>query len=276
MGNQPSNELWANVYKLKSKELLDYGDAVTEKVQMGELDMTDAKAMAKFKEDFRASIASDREKLVEALWTSYANKKGTFGQAEGRNLIKDALKEGKLHLPEIIVKYTEVSVTRALADKITPLMTDRESRPLWEHSLARIRRDVAERVRNEMTDKSNDANAYGDKLVARLVAGEGKGDKKDVKDIPALAAEDPKFDSKATVEKAPFLKLFNAVYDIVLQTQELMQSVPAQFQSFAEMEVRNIPERVIRKLEEEEEALEAAKAGKKPEAKDAKAPAKKA
>ena len=56
-----------------------------------------------------------------------------------------------------------------------------------------------------------------------------------------------------------------------------VQSVHAQFQSFAEMEVRNIPERVIRKLEEEEEALEAAKAGKKPEAaKDAKAPAKKA
>lgn len=102
MGNAPTNELWANVYKLRAKELLEYGEAVTEKaraidllafltgltvvltvccrvqVQMGELDLQDSKALAKFRDDFRAAIHADREKLVEALWNGYSNKKCAF------------------------------------------------------------------------------------------------------------------------------------------------------------------------------------------------------
>ena len=45
-------------------------------VQEGVLDMTDVKAMHKFKEDFKASCNDARSKLIEALWTTYANKKG--------------------------------------------------------------------------------------------------------------------------------------------------------------------------------------------------------
>jgi len=267
MGNAPTNELWANVYKLRAKELLEYGEMVTDKVQSGELDMTDSKAMAKFRDDFRAAIAQDREKLVAALWDGYSAKKSTIGQAECRNLIKHGLTEAKVNYPETIVKFSEVEVTRTLANKITPLMTDKESRPMWESSLEQIRNDIAERIRNELIDKANEANSIGDKLLARLAAGEGKSDKKDKeikdsKDIPALGKEDPKFDAKATVTKENFLKFFAAVYELVLQSRELVKSVHAQFESFAEMEVRNIPERVIRKLEEEEEAAEAAEAKK--------------
>lgn len=46
---------------------------------MGELDNLDVKAMKKFEEDFKTSIAENRTKLVDALWMAYVNKKGAPG-----------------------------------------------------------------------------------------------------------------------------------------------------------------------------------------------------
>jgi hypothetical protein len=64
----------------------------------------------------------------------------TLGTSECRALVKDAIREGKNHLPPALVSYVELGSTKKCSKQLTPLMTDRESRPFVEASLTRIRK----------------------------------------------------------------------------------------------------------------------------------------
>jgi hypothetical protein len=249
MGNKSSAELWENMYKLQEKEFLAFNDTLTEKFQMGELDSQDKKGIQKFKDEFHASITSDRGKLVDAIWQVYAKEGKVMGREQCRNIIKDALTQGKTHLPKILVALCEVEAMRTTQKDSTALMLDKEARPLLEKSLDRIRRDCSERVKNSLGESLDDVNTIGDSLLLRLTAVAPDKDKKD--------AKAPVLDTKATVKQDVFMKLFHAASQESIGLKELIQSVLAQFTNFLQIELRNIPLRVIKKLEEAEEAAEA-------------------
>ena len=48
---------------------------------------------------------------------------GTFGREESRNITKAALKEAELHLPKLLVAYTEVEAMQKNAMKAASLLT---------------------------------------------------------------------------------------------------------------------------------------------------------
>jgi len=250
MGNKSSGELWENVYKLQNKEFLAFGDMLTEKMQMGEIDAQDKKAVAKAKEEFNASIHSDRAKLTDAIWKVYSGEAQKMGRDQCRAIVKDALTFGKLHLPGTLVALTEIEAMRTTQKQSTPLMLDREARPLLEKSLERIRKDCGERVANSMQESLSDVNTLGDKLFVSLTTGL---DKKDGKQAP--------LDPKALVKPEVFTKLFHPAEQEAIGMRELIQSVLAQFTNFLEIELRNIPERVIKKLEAQEAEAQAAGGG---------------
>jgi hypothetical protein len=251
MGNKSSAELWESWYKLQEKEFLAFNDQLTEKFQMGELDSQDKKAIQKFKDEFHASIASDRTKLVDAIWQVYGDK-GKLGREQCKNIIKDALGQGKLHLPRVLVALTEVEAMRTTQKDSTALMLDREARPLLEKSLERIRKDCGERVKNSLGESLDDAGTLGDSLLLRLTVAPPT-DKKEGK-APVL-------DTKALVKQDIFMKVFNVALQDAIGLKELIQSVLAQFTNFLQIELRNIPLRVIKKLEEAEEERERSESG---------------
>ena len=112
---------------------------------------------------------------------------------------------------------------------------------------ARVRcdsQDVGERIKSDLHELLGDSNALGDKLLMRLVNPEKK--------------DDEKVDPKATVTKEQFIaNFYNATQD-ALGFHNLLESAQAQFNSFLEMELRQIPHRVIEKLEAEADAAEGA------------------
>jgi hypothetical protein len=235
------------MYKLQEKEFLAFNDMLTEKFQMGELDSQDKKGIQKFKDEFHASINTDRQKLTDAIWQTYGDK-GKMGRDQCRNIIKDALNQGKLHLPRILVALTEVEAMRTTQKESTALMLDKEARPLLEKSLERIRKDCGERVKNSLGESLDDANTIADKLLLRLTTTTAP-DKKDEGKTPVV-------DPKAMVKQETFMKTFHAASQDAIGLKELIQSVLAQFTNFLQIELRNIPLRVIKKLEEQEEERE--------------------
>jgi hypothetical protein len=249
MGNKSSAELWESWYKLQEKEFLSFNDVLTEKFQMGELDSQDKKAIQKFKDEFHASINADRTKLVDAIWQVYGDK-GKMGRDHTKSIVKDALTHGKSHLPRILVALTEVEAMRTTQKDSTALMLDKEARPLLEKSLERIRRDCGDRVKNSLGESLDDAGTLGDSLLLRLTTAPPTADKKEGK-APVL-------DTKALVKQDAFMKLFHASLMDAIGLKELIQSVLAQFTNFLQIELRNIPLRVIKKLEEQEEERERA------------------
>jgi len=254
MGNKSSGELWEAVYKLQHKEFLAFGDMLTEKMQMGEIDSQDKKAVAKFKEEFNASIQTDRQKLTDAIWKVYAAEGGKMGREQCRSIIKDALTFGKTHLPGTLVALVEVEAMRTTQKESMKLMLDREARPLLEKSLERIRKDCGERVKNSLQESLDDSNAIGDKLLLRLTQPMN----------PDKEAKQPVVDPKAQVKQEAFMKMYHAAEQDAIGMRELIQSVLAQFTNFLEIELRNIPERVIKKLEaQEDEAAKTAEGAKK-------------
>lgn len=116
--------------------------------------------------------------------------------------------------------------------------------------------DVAERVKNQLTEVLAEANTVADRLLYRLSAGSDAKTKAAESKNDGSAPAEPKVDPKATVGKDAFLRGFHAAQQEAIQMRDLMESVMAQFSSFLEIEVRNIPLRVIKKLEEEEDEAE--------------------
>jgi siderophore synthetase component len=88
---------------------------------------------------------------------------------------------------------------------------------------------------------------------------------KKVEDAPAAAgataaaaAAPAKTAPSRAITPEKFAANFAYAHAILIQLTELLRSVEAQFTSFLEMELRNIPERVIKKLEADVEEAEAA------------------
>lgn len=156
-GNKNSGELWANVYKLQERELLAFNDEVTEKVrartsapqaqhagifagangrarQPGRQGHEEVRGGLQNKYRRKSDEARRRaldgvcqqegcaRQLRSCTVLSFASA-GVVGRDECRNIIKDALKEGITHLPQVLVQYSEIDVMRKLADKTVKLMT---------------------------------------------------------------------------------------------------------------------------------------------------------
>jgi len=245
MGNKSSQEMWQGVYDLQEKDTLAFDDELTNKVQMGELDMMDEKAVEQFKSQWQANIQSDRNNILNGFWEHYSNK-SAMGVNEVRSFLQDAVKYGKLYLPKVLVAQAEVVAMKQVATQVNRLMSDREARPMFEESLASVRRDVADRIRNQLNEV--DANFMGDCFLLRAV-GEFKG--VELSPVELAPEQKKKLNSKLTINKEQFLACYSDAMPFAMRLTDLTESVQAQFSSFVEIEVRNIPERVIRKLEGE-------------------------